>query len=94
MESIKNPIKLYCDNEAAFFFAKNNRRSTASKNIDVKYFSVRDSIKEGDTDVIKIGTLDQLADPLTKALGISSFQKHVQNMGILESFGCDSYGEF
>lgn len=43
VDSTERPVKLFCDNVVAVFFAKNNRRSTASRNIDVKYFAVRES---------------------------------------------------
>ena len=42
-------------------------------------------MKFGEIEVLDIGTESQLADPFTKALSISSFQKHVENMGILPS---------
>lgn len=86
MDSIERPMKLYCDNAAAVFFAKNNKRSSASKNIDVKYFAVRESIRDNEIEIIKIGTLDQLADSLTKALAVAPYQLHVKRMGVLESF--------
>ncbi|GAB2268162.1 hypothetical protein Dimus_038698 [Dionaea muscipula] len=85
IESVERPLVIYCDNASAVFFSKNNRRSSHSKNIDVKYFSVRESVRDGEIEVVKIGTQDQLADPFTKALPVSSFVKHVKNMGIFES---------
>jgi hypothetical protein len=69
------------------FFAKNNKRSSASKNIDVKYFSVRESIRDGEIEVIKIGTLEQLADPLTEPLSVASYQEHVKKKGSFGHFG-------
>lgn len=75
-----------CDNVAAVFFSKNNKRTSASRNIDVKYFSVRESVRDNEIEVIKIGTKEQLADPLTKALPVSAFTNHVKNMGVLSSF--------
>lgn len=86
VDSIQRPLKIFCDNAAAVFFAKNNKRSTASRNINVKYFAVRESIRDGEIQVDKIGTTSQLADPLTKAIAVAPFQEHVKNMGILEAF--------
>ncbi|KAK9932492.1 hypothetical protein M0R45_019728 [Rubus argutus] len=86
VDSIEKPLKLYCDNAAAIFFAKNNKRSTASRNIDVKYFAVRESVKNDEIEIIKIGTVAQLADPLTKALAVAPFQQHVTNMGVIADF--------
>lgn len=83
VDSIARPVKIFCDNAAAVFFAKHNKRSSASKNIDVKYFSVRESIMDGEIEVIKIGTLEQLADPLTKPLYVAAYQEHVKKMRFL-----------
>ena len=85
LDSIERPMKIYCDNASAVFFAKNNKRSSGSRNIDVKYFSVRECLRNADIEVVKIGTKEQLADPFTKALQVSEFSKHVKNMGILDN---------
>ena len=85
INTIERPMVIYCDNASAVFFSKNNKRSSGSMNIDVKYFSVRESVRDGEIDVVKIGTKDQLADPLTKALPVSDFVKHAANMGMADS---------
>lgn len=78
-------VKIFCDNVAALFFAKNNKRSLASKTIDVKYFVVRESIKYDEIEVIKVGTLEQLVEPLTKLLSVAAYQGHVKKMRLLGS---------
>ncbi|XP_008385535.1 uncharacterized protein [Malus domestica] len=37
MDNIEKPLKLYCDNKAAVFFSKNNKRSLANRLMDMKY---------------------------------------------------------
>lgn len=86
VDFVQRPLKIFCDNAAAVFFAKNNKSSTASRNINVKYFAVRESIRDDEIEVIKIGTLSQLADPLTKAIVVAPFQNHASNMGVAEDF--------
>lgn len=86
VDSIEMPLVIYCDNATAVFFSKNNKRTSASRNIDVKYFSVRESVRDKEIEVVKIGTREQLADPLTKALPVAAFADHVKHMGILSSF--------
>lgn len=83
VDSIERPLIIYCDNAAAVYFTRNNRRTSGSKNIDVKYFSVRESVRDNEIEVIKIGIKEQLADPLTKALPVSKFAEHVANMGVV-----------
>lgn len=45
--SIERPVKIFYDNTAAVFFAKNKKRSEASKLMDIKYLKVQDKVREG-----------------------------------------------
>ncbi|KAB2605750.1 hypothetical protein D8674_005467 [Pyrus ussuriensis x Pyrus communis] len=47
---------------------------------------VREQVKKGTIEVQHISTTMMLADPLTKALPVGEFRKHVSLMGVLESF--------
>ncbi|XP_062014739.1 secreted RxLR effector protein 161-like [Rosa rugosa] len=85
---ISGPLKFFCDNTAAVYFTKNNKRSTNSKHIDLKYYSVRERVKHRELEVANVGTLSQLADPFTKALPIVAFQKHIKSIGVLANFDC------
>jgi hypothetical protein len=80
---VARPLKIHCDNSAAVSFTRNNKRSTNSKHIDLKYYSVREKVKHGELDIVKINALKQLADPFTKALTVAAFQDHTANIGIL-----------
>ena len=82
---VSRPLKIYCDNSAAVCFTKNNKRSTNSKHIDLKYYTVRERVKNKELEVLKIATLAQLADPFTKALTVAAFTQHANDMGILPS---------
>ena len=46
MDSISRPLKLYCDNSATVFMAKNNKSGSQSKHIDIKYLAIRERVKE------------------------------------------------
>ena len=81
-------LEVYCDNEAAVFFCKKNKRSNNSKHIDLKYYSVREKVKRGELTVLSIDTNSQLADPFTKALSVAAFQKHTKSIGVLPSLDC------
>ena len=86
VDSIARPLKLYCDNNAAVFYSKNNKTSSGSKHLELKYLTVRDFVKKNDIIVEYIGTNFMLADPLTKGLRPIVFKNHVENMGIVSSF--------
>lgn len=80
---VSRPFKVYCDNSATVYFTKNNKRATNSKHIDLKYYNVRESVKHGEIDIVKIDTQSQLADPFAKALPIVVFHEHATNIGVL-----------
>jgi hypothetical protein len=42
IDSITEPITLYCDNQSAVFFSSDNKSSGASKHIDLKYRVVKE----------------------------------------------------
>ena len=68
------------------FYSKNNKISMGSKNMEIKYLTVKDLMKKGDIVIEHIRTESMLADPLTKGLKPKSFKEHDVNMGVVESF--------
>jgi hypothetical protein len=86
VDSISRPMRIFCDNSAAVFHTKNNKTSSGSKHLELKYLTVRDLVKDGTIVVEHIDTNSMLADPLTKVLRPTVFKSHVGNMGIVSSF--------
>jgi hypothetical protein len=86
VDTIAKPLVIYCDNKAAVFFSKNNKKSYAARLMDVKYQSVKEKVKAGMVSIEHIDTTLMLADPLTKPLAVGVFKNHVANMGVVESF--------
>jgi transposase InsO family protein len=83
VESIKRPLKLYCDNQSAVLYATNNRSSSKSKYIDIKFLVVKERVQNGQLSIEHIGTDSMLADPLTKGLTPNKFEEHVAHMGVI-----------
>ena len=46
VDNIERPLKLYCDNEPAIFYAHNNKSSGAAKHIDIMLLRSRSRIKQ------------------------------------------------
>eukprot|EP00286_Rhodomonas_abbreviata_P008122 CAMPEP_0181343174 /NCGR_PEP_ID=MMETSP1101-20121128/31437_1 /TAXON_ID=46948 /ORGANISM="Rhodomonas abbreviata, Strain Caron Lab Isolate" /LENGTH=1673 /DNA_ID=CAMNT_0023454769 /DNA_START=92 /DNA_END=5115 /DNA_ORIENTATION=- len=67
------PTPMYEDNESCIAIA-NNKRSTHNKHIDVCYEIIREYVRKMEIVFVSIGTADQLADFLTKALGKVKFK--------------------
>ncbi|KAL1312798.1 hypothetical protein AAHE18_16G065000 [Arachis hypogaea] len=70
MDCISRPLRIYCDNSAAVFMAKNNRSSSRSKHIDIKYLAIKD----------RVNTKQMTANPLTKGMPPGLFKDHVTSM--------------
>ena len=79
-------IVIYCDNNAVVFYSKNNKISTGSKHMEIKYLTVKDLVKKGDIVIEHIRTESMLANPVTKGLKPITFKEHVVNMGVIKSF--------
>ena len=73
MYSISRPLKLYCDNSAAVFMAKNNNSGSRSKHIDIKYLAIRERVEENKLVIKHISTESMLADPFTKGMPPKDF---------------------
>ena len=86
VDSVERPLRMFCDNSAAVFFSKNNKRTSASRLMDVKFLKVREIVKKGEIEIQFLSTNLMIADPLTKALPNNVFKGHVARMGVLESF--------
>jgi len=54
--------------------------------MEIKYYTVKDLVKNGVVVIENIRTQSMLADPLTKGLRTIEFKEHVINMGVLDSF--------
>jgi hypothetical protein len=82
VDTIKLPLKLYCDNSSVVLYSNNNRSSSKSKHIDIKFLVVKERVQSEFISIEHIGTASMLADPLTKGLIPKQFHEHVAHMGI------------
>ena len=75
-ENCAVPIKE--DNQGAINMANNRYSSRRTRHIDVKHHVVRDAVEEGIVRIVYVGTVDQHADILTKALDSRTFDLHAK----------------
>jgi hypothetical protein len=68
IDNINEPLRLYCDNNPAVQYAHNNRSSGVVKQIYIKYYVVKDKVRDHIINLEHISTDKMLADPLTKGL--------------------------
>ena len=83
LEGIERPLKLYCDNKSVVFYSNNNRSSTKSKHIDIKFLVVKERVQSGQITIEHLGTNSMIADPFTKILPPKIFHEHVAHMSVL-----------
>ena len=82
VDSISKSLRLYCDNSATVFMAKNNKSGSRSKHIDINYLTIRERVKNKTVVIEYISTELMIADPLTKGMPPLKFKDHVDNMGL------------
>ena len=46
VDTISRPLRIFCDNSATVFMAKNNKNGSRSKHIDIKYLAIREKVKD------------------------------------------------
>lgn len=73
---------LYYDSSAAIANTKESRHYKRTKQIDQRYYIIREYVIEGVVDLYKIVSKDNLVYPFTKTLVASSFERHVEDMGM------------
>ena len=83
MEGINKLLRINCDNKATELYSKNNRSSSKSKHIDIKFLVVKERIQSGQVSIEHISTNSMIVDPLTKGLPPKVFHEHVAQMGVL-----------
>jgi hypothetical protein len=72
--------RIHEDNEGAIKISKNPRCHDRLKHIELKFHLTRDAIQNGDVDIVKIKTDDQIADVMTKALPKRTHWKHTNKL--------------
>ena len=83
VDQVDRPLKLYCDNNSAVLYSNNNRSSSKSKFIDIKFLVVKERVQSRQMSIEHIGTNSMIADPLTKGLSPKVFHEHVARMGVV-----------
>ena len=79
---VQQVVRIECDNESVIFLVKNPPYHSKTKHIDVQYHFVRDMIEEKKVSLMKVDTLKNVADSLTKSVSTEKFSWCRGSMGI------------
>lgn len=77
-------VTLYIDSRSAVDLARNPFFHGRSKHIDLRYHFIRDCVEKGLIIIKHIGTNDQRAHTLTKAMAVVKFKKMRGLLGVKE----------
>jgi len=73
MGLVQGAIRIDCDSQSAIFLAKNPAYHSKTKHIDIQYHFVRDIIEDKKVLLVKVDTLKNIADALTKSMSYEKF---------------------
>ena len=85
IDYIAKPLRICCDNTAAFFFSKNGKIYSGSKQMDLQYLVVKERVQKQQVSIENIRATLMIADPLTKGLPPKAYIEHVMRMGLLSN---------
>jgi hypothetical protein len=80
---VQQAVRIDCDNQSAIFLAKNPTYHSKTKHIDIQYHFVRDMIEEKKVLLMKVDTLKNVVDSLTKYVSTENFSWCRGSMGIV-----------
>jgi len=76
------PINIKVDSSGCIDFSKNPVEHKRTKNIDIRYRFVREAITTEKVTLEHCAADDMVADPMTKELGKTKHDQHVEDMGL------------
>ena len=82
MGLVQGAVGIDCDSQSAIFLAKNPAYHSKTKHIDVQYHFERDMIEDKKVLLVKMNTLKNTTDALTKFVSFDKFSWCRETMGI------------
>ena len=79
-------MRLYCDNKAAINIAHNPVQHDRTKHVEIDRHFIKEKLTSGAICMPCVRSGDQLADVLTKGLGIKPFRDILDKLGMRDIF--------
>ena len=82
----EGPLKLWCDNRSAINIANNPVQHDRTKHVEIDRFFIKERLDDGTLKLSYVASGEQLADCLTKGLGVKECASACNKMGMIDIY--------
>ncbi|WVZ82885.1 hypothetical protein U9M48_030093 [Paspalum notatum var. saurae] len=82
----KGPLKLWCDNKSAINIANNPVQHDRTKHVEIDRFFIKEKLDSGVLELRHVNSSNQVADCLTKGLGVKECNETCNKMGMIDIY--------
>jgi hypothetical protein len=86
MLPVDTPMKLWCDNKSAISIANNPVQHDRTKHVELDRFFIKEKLDEGVLELEFVTSSGQVADCLTKGLGVKECNRSCDKMGMIDIY--------
>ncbi len=79
-------MKLWCDNKSAINIANNPVQHDRTKHVELDRFFIKEKLDEGVLELEFVTSSGQVADCLTKGLGVKECNRSCDKMGMIDIY--------
>ena len=76
---VKLPFIVWCDHASAIFMAENSSSGVCPRNVDIRYYFVREHVVDDFIKIVFAKSCDNDADMFTKNVSKDTYTKHMNN---------------
>jgi hypothetical protein len=82
----RGPLNLWCDNKSAINIANNPVQHDRTKHVEIDRFFIKERLDEGTLKLSHVNSRGQIADCLTKGLGVKECSLACDKMGMIDIY--------
>ena len=82
----RGPLIIWCDNKAAINIANNPVQHDKTKHVEIDRFFIKEKLDDGTLELSHVNSRDQIADCLTKGLGVKWCHMSCSKMEMIDIY--------